>query len=415
MLVSGASWDGVKGSERQLAQALGRYADLLWVDPPVSPATPRRYQRFGDGGRRLRARARELAPGVFRLTPVVLPGLSRPVLRLATWPLVRAQLRAALRRLDRLPTAVIACSFDDVLRGWPPSVQRILYGTDDWVAGAELLGQPANRLRQQEKRALAAADVVLAVTPTLATRWRELGAEAVVLPNGVDPDAYQHVDEAEPAPLPAGFPTPVAGMIGQLNDRTDVTLLDAVARSGLGVLLVGPCAPGWAPPGWAQLLARPNVHHAGAVAFEELPAWLCRMDVGLTPYADTAFNRASFPLKTLEYLASGRPVVGTDLPATRMLAQESPDVAVAAGPAEFVRAVHAAVGAARTGTTVGRCRAVARRHSWAARAELVAYLLDLEAGAGEETGNPATNRPGRSMHQSSWPRAGRHRTPRRSG
>ncbi|MBI4899196.1 MAG: hypothetical protein HY829_01825, partial [Actinobacteria bacterium] len=33
------------------------------------------------------------------------------------------------------------------------------------------------------------------------------------------------------------------------------------------------------------------------------------LSVGLTPYADSTFNRRSFPLKTLEYLAAGIPVV----------------------------------------------------------------------------------------------------------
>ncbi len=75
----------------------------------------------------------------------------------------------------------------------------------------------------------------------------------------------------------------------------------------------------------------------GRRAFEELPAYLRLMNVGLTPYTDTPFNRASFPLKTLEYLAAGLPVVSTDLPATRWLNTDL--VRIADSQSDFVSAV----------------------------------------------------------------------------
>lgn len=41
------------------------------------------------------------------------------------------------------------------------------------------------------------------------------------------------------------------------------------------------------------------------------------MDVGIVPYnTSDAFNRGSFPLKTLEYMAAGLPVVSTPLPSS---------------------------------------------------------------------------------------------------
>lgn len=382
VLASGANWDGVRGSERALADALTAHADVLWVDPPVSPATPRRYRRFASAGPAWRPVLTREAPGLHRLTPVVLPGLTRPGIRATTWPLVRRHIRWALARLDRRPAAVVSASLDDVLSGWPADVTTVLYGTDDWVAGAELLGQDVDRLRADERRTLAAAGLVLAVTPELADRWRALGADPVLLPNACDPAVYLAVDTVAPAQLPAGFPAPVAGVVGQLNDRLDADLLAAVADTGLGLLLVGPRDPGWLPDRWAELVARPNVHHTGAVPFADLPRWLARIDVGLTPYTDTAFNRASFPLKTLEYLAAGRPVVGSDLPATRGLATESVDVTAVAGGAAFASAVVAAADVPRTPDVVARRRRVVTvRHSWASRATRLAGLLGLATGS----------------------------------
>lgn len=377
VVVAGVNWDGVKGSERQLAEALCRYADVLWVDPPVSPVTPTRYT----GGRRRgiwSSRMQVIDAQLRRFTPVALPGLARPGIRATTWPLVRAQLSRAVRRTGRRPAAVLTCHPYPALGRWARQPTVALYGTDDWVAGASLMGQDAVRLARIERAALGRADLVLAVSPELAGQWRSLGADPVVLPNGCDPAAYAEVHTCTPAEVPAGFPAPVAGMIGQLTDRIDIGLLEAVAETGIGLVLVGPRDPAWQPGRLPALLARPNVLHAGPVPFAELPRWLARIDVGLTPYADTPFNRASFPLKTLEYLAAGRPVVSTDLPATHRLAEETTHVVPAGDAESFVRAVLDAATAPRTTALVTARQEVAQRHSWAWRAQDLVRLLDLD-------------------------------------
>lgn len=376
VVVSGVTWDGVKGSDRQLAEALREHADVLWVDPPVSPATPDRYRGVSArAGRQWRPTLVQAAPGIQRLTPVALPGLTRPGIRETTWPLVRLQLRWALRRLGKRPHAVLACSPHDVLGRWGPSVVDVLYGTDDWVAGAELMHLDRDRVAAEEQNSLRRADLVLAVGPELAQRWRGLGAEPVLFPNGCSPDAY--LADVEPVAVPEEFPAAVAGLSGQLSDRIDLALLEAVAETGIGLLLVGPRDPGWYPERVNALLAKENVHHVGAVPFEELLPYLARFDVGLTPYADSAFNRASFPLKTLEYLAAGKPVVSSDLPASRRLQAETAEIRLAETAEEFAQLVLDAVKQARDPNAVADRRAVAREHSWAARAATLAGLIGL--------------------------------------
>jgi teichuronic acid biosynthesis glycosyltransferase TuaH len=379
---SGVSWDAVMGPDRQFAQALCTDADILWVDPPRSPLTPARYRPMAAGRHVFLApERRHVRPGLVRLTPIAPPGWTRPGVRSVTWPLVRAQIRWALRRLRRRPAVVIAGHLHDVLGRWGDDVVDVLYGTDDWVAGAELLGQARRRLRTEEQAALRRADLVLCVGPALAERWRRLGADPVIFPNGCDADTLRAVDDAPPAPLPRGFPTPVAGLVGQLNDRIDLRLLDAVAATGIGLLIVGPRVAHWAPPGAEELFARPNVHHVGAVAFDEVPRWYTRIDVGLTPYTDSPFNRASFPLKTLEYLAAGRPAVSSDLPASRMLEHATPHVCVAGDSESFAAAVLDRARLPRSPEVVRERRAVADRYSWASRADEFAALV----GLGRET------------------------------
>ena len=84
----------------------------------------------------------EPAPGVTRLTTVALPGLTRPGVRATTAPLLRAQISWALRRLRVRPSAVVSGYLEDVLGRWGPAV-NVLYCTDDYVAGAGLMGLSA--------------------------------------------------------------------------------------------------------------------------------------------------------------------------------------------------------------------------------------------------------------------------------
>ncbi len=101
------------------------------------------------------------------------------------------------------------------------------------------------------------------------------------------------------------------------------------------------------------------------------------MDVGVVPYRDSPFNRGSFPLKTLEYLAAGRGVVATDLPAIRWLATDL--VSVAVTPEHFAGEVDRLLGEPRTRALMAGRQAFAARRSWAHRAAAIrAAIADHE-------------------------------------
>ena len=390
---------GDHGFDRRMIGAMGRHARILWVDPPVSPTTPAR-RRFG-AARTAWPVLTELSDRVTRLTPMALPGRTRFGIRVTTEPLLHAQVRWALRRTGIVPFAVVATHFQGVLGRWGSGVIRALHGADDYVAGAELLGLSASQLRAQERRAVVRADVVTALSPLLAERWSALrGSPVPLIPNGCTPV------QAGPHPLPPavdGLPRPVVGLVGRLNARIDLSLVEAVADSGYSLLLVGPHDPHWEPRRLAALTARPAVRYVGRVPEEEAPAYIAAADIGITPYLDTPFNRASFPLKTLDYLSAGRPAVSTALPAARWLlddlagsgtgAQHGDDIlALADDRAGFVEAVGRLVGVPGRPGQAGagpadmesararRCRAFAAGHSWSRRADDLAAAIGLTAG-----------------------------------
>jgi teichuronic acid biosynthesis glycosyltransferase TuaH len=369
VVCGGTPWDGMVSTPKEIAVRLARSRPVLYVDPPVSPLSAARRGVPSEpiSGPRLRPAGERIA----RLSPVVQPGIDRPGLARVTELLVKRQMRAAVRRLGADVDAVVVAN-QRALLGACGERRKIVYATDDFVAGAHLLGVRRGVLQSQQRRQARVADVVVCVTDELARTWRDLRVTTAVVPNGCDAEAYARVDDVRPAP-DVTLPKPIAGFLGHVSERIDVALLDAVAASGASLLIVGPRPASSNGNGLARLLARPNVQWIPERPPAAMPSYLRLIDVGLTPYADTAFNRASFPLKTLEYLAAGRRVVATGLPATKWLATDL--VSVADTPDAFAAAVGHELRTPATDADVDARRAFARRHSWDVRTAEIERIL----------------------------------------
>ncbi len=373
VMCAGTSWDGVWFPDKHIAHRLTDYAPVLYVDPPMSVLTPLRNPH-------LRAslsepRLRLVRPHLARLTPVTTPGISRPGLRAVASAATRRALRRAVGELGGSVRAVIGASLENVF-GVCDEEMSVLYGTDDFAAGGSLMNISDSWLLREEAKRLAEADEIVAVSPTLADRWRGLGHDVTVIANGCDADLYAGTDEA-PLPSDVTLPAPIAVFVGHLSERIDLRHLEAVAATGASVLLVGPRQQTFELNRVESLLARDNVQWVGPKAFESLPSYLRVAAVGITPYADTAFNRGSFPLKTLEYLAAGRSAIATDLPAARWLASEH--VQVCSSPDDFAEATVRALHAEPDPDMAAQRRAFAQTHSWAERTREFAELLGLRS------------------------------------
>jgi teichuronic acid biosynthesis glycosyltransferase TuaH len=358
VLCAANSYDGAKMADWHVATHLARLAPVLYVDPPISPAGLMRP------GGPARSRLRIEQPNLARLTPVVEPFPSRPATAWLTCAMLRAYLRRATARLGGESRALIS--------SWPMypvfstcgEQVKVYWARDDFVGGAALLGLNAGLLDRRERRAAAGADVLVAATPVVAATWHDRGYAPVLVPYGTDVAAYRRIEHA-PLPADVSLPGPIAGLVGRINERTDLSLLEAIAERGCSLLLVGPKDPAFAPHRFEALRRRPNVRWVGSKPSDALPGYLRLIDVGLVPYRDTAFNRGSFPLKTLEYLAAGRAVVTTDLPATRWLGTSL--ISVASTPADFADQVGRLLAEPRTDALLARRQAFAAQHGWALR------------------------------------------------
>ena len=312
--------------------------------------------------------------GVYRLLTIAPPFPERRGVDRVTRRLVQRSIRRALADMGRWPAALVSTSVHPRL-DFISGVRRVYYATDDFGAGASLMGEQRERVERLERSRLDEADVVGAVSSLILSRWGIAEKQTFVLPNGADVERCAAADYAQ-TPPDVDLPGPVAGVIGQLSERIDIGLLEAVADRGVDLLLVGPRIGTWQGDRFVSLTRRPNVAWVGAKPLDDLPSYLGIIDVGLTPYVDSEFNRASYPLKTLEYLAAGCRVVSTPLPAVDSLNTDL--VTTARSASAFGDAVVACARQQSSSQDVALRRRFAEQHSWSSRARAFASILRLE-------------------------------------
>jgi len=362
----GVDWDAVSGTDRHLATALGRMRDVIWVDPPASilrrSSTPSGESRP--------------APGVTRLHSYGPPGVSRPVLRHLARSVQTHRLRVHLETRGIIPAAIVATGTDPNLATtrWLPGT-KVYFATDDFVEAAGLWGISASHLARSREANLDAADLVLAVTPDLARHLRRGKDHPRWLPNGADLGRYADMASVQMSPAILRR-VPHAGIVGQFNERTDLSILRAVAEAGIPLLLVGPTSFARVSnhQEFARIVELPNVQWVGRIPIEDVPAYLKGLSVGLTAYVDNAFNRRSYPLKTVEYLAAGLPVVTTRVSPVDQF--DSRFVFGANDVAEFVETVVDVMGRRFERRLI---QASVADHDWAARATNLLELIVEES------------------------------------
>jgi teichuronic acid biosynthesis glycosyltransferase TuaH len=369
VLCAANNWDGIKLADQHIAEHLSDHTPVLYVDPPISRLTPRNQPELRAALQR--PRLRPIAPRLARLTPVVPPKGRHRLLAPFTDPLLRNLLREATRALGAAPRALIVTQ-----PSWPAfraagEAKSVFWAQDDFTGGAALMGLDARRVERAELAAARDSDLMITSSPAVRDRWAGRGFPSVMIPFGCDSRVF--VDAEHSAPPDVRVTSPTAGFVGHLNARTDLRLLEAVADV-MSLLLVGPLSPEFEPERIKRLLARNNVQSVGPQPFHALPSYLAAIDVGLVPYDHSAFNVGSFPLKTLEYLAAGVPVVATGLPSTKWL--DTDLVVIEDAPDRFSTAALSASESRRDIGAVRARRAFALRHDWAVRANEMAELLD---------------------------------------
>lgn len=169
---------------------------------------------------------------------------------------------------------------------------------------------------------------------------------------------------------------PVIGFVGavsnyKLNEQWLMAAADA--HPEWNVVVIGPVGVGESGTDVSGLRERPNIHLLGHRDYETLPSYLKGFDVATIPYNINEYTLSCFPIKFFEYMATGTPVVISNLPAL----EEHYDIAhVAETAEEFVADCERAVEQSETGEGAEARVERAEQNSWETKIEEMMGIVE---------------------------------------
>ncbi|MBI5880352.1 MAG: glycosyltransferase family 4 protein [Chloroflexi bacterium] len=189
------------------------------------------------------------------------------------------------------------------------------------------------KIREQELATLATSDAVICPSDVTRAYLTSLGvprARITVIPNGVSARDFL------PTPLPDDDGhVPVILYVGTLADWQGLELLinampKVLERHPARLRIVGR-GRGRQRKALAKQVRKlglePHISIEPAVPHHAVPALIAASDICVAPLAlnDRNVTQGCCPLKVIEYMASGRPLVAANLPVVRELAREDID------------------------------------------------------------------------------------------
>lgn len=354
---------------------LARYFHVVWVDPAPYWRVVGLRDLIGGVFRGLKEREPRSGMFVLRANPLQ-PRVYRPEL-VSEW--VRR------RRLKRASELLRQSGADtQVLYLWRPehaqAMDLINHSVSCYHIDDEYSFSPVEQpLDETELALIRRVDQVFVQSHPLLKKKGGLNTSTAHAPNGVDYAAYSKVT-AEPRDL-AGIPHPRIGYVGVIKKQLDLRLIVELAerRKDWSFVFVGPVLTiGDQSAHLARLQAMANVYLLGSKPVDSLPAYTQHLDVCLLCYKVDAYTDMIYPLKLNEYLATGRPVVGSRIDALEGLADV---LALASSADEWHAAIEESLAPhANAVELVERRRAYARRHDWAGLVLAIARAIGAHLG-----------------------------------
>ena len=308
------------------------------------------------------------------LSPVNIPLHRWRVVRAFNRVVLRRSIRRQMRRLGfRRPLLWTFLPLGVELIGALNEAFVIYHCVDDYAFNP---GVAEKQLREMERRLLAQADLVLTTNPLLYEERQPLARYIQFVGNVAHTPHFEPSDARQAPARLAELPRPILGYQGNISGyKTDLELLAQLAQAmpEASVVLGGP--EGWGDPATdlSALKELPNVHFIGRVTYTELPAYVGAFDVGLLPLRINDSTKRSFPMKFYEYMAAGKPIVATALPAFAEYRDHPHLCRLAADADSFIAAVRETL--ADPTDHVAERMAEARRHSWDIRAKEIRALV----------------------------------------
>jgi len=357
ILLSNIGWDALWEWSQILATLFAGagyptvYVETTGVrNPPLKMATVRKVLKrllsVRSGGKK----PASLSPNLTVYPPLVAPPAYGPF-RWINHRLFVPKIVRDLRRLAGTAPVVMAFAPTQTTLDLVSGLEPRLTWYHCTLNYEEVSGAPAD-MGETERQLLGTADIVTVDSRFLEEKHRKARPDMIHIESGVDFELFRRADTG-----PLESPARVLYYFGRADERWfDFDLVREVAEAGFTVRMLGTLAE----PSFARI---PGIEYLGRVPHKALPEHLREADALIIPYKITSFTKGTFPAKTYESLATGKPVVATPLPDLERL---DGHVYLGNGAEEFIgilKCLHES-------ETPERMRArveLARENSWEAR------------------------------------------------
>ncbi len=227
--------------------------------------------------------------------------------------------------------------------------------------------------REYDQRLTEKADIVITVSGPMQKTKKKINPLSFLVPNGCD---LQHFNSATKI---LGIPTdilnirkPRVGFVGAVCEWIDFRLITELAEKepDWSIVMVGPVRRNIKPP------HLPNTHYLGLKRYHILPNYIRQFDVCSIPFdQNSTISKNSCPIKLFEYMASGKPVVSTNLPAVNFAKRV---IEIAADSEDF----HCKVNRLLKETSFDAAQrqakqiSLARANTWWTRYKTIGYIMN---------------------------------------
>ena len=329
VLLSTADWDHPLWTNKQhVACSLASEGErVLYVESLGLRSVQAKTQDFRRILRRLLLGlrfVRQVRPGIWVLSPLVLPGGSQGVALRLNRLMLRCSVSLAcwvLRfRSPWLWTYNPLTLLYLPLKGFTLSVYHAVDAVQEQPC------MPRALIESEEARLCRSVNQVFTTSPYLAERLAMHTDRICYEPNVADRDHFSTALEqrqdpgfVDPPEL-RGIPEPKIGFVGAISSyKLDFALIRSVAlrHPEWHFVFIGPQSEGEPSTDLSQLCGLGNVHWLGPKPYSQLPRFLAGFQCAWLPLQCNAYTRAMFPMKFFEYLFAGLPVVSTRIHALR--------------------------------------------------------------------------------------------------
>jgi glycosyltransferase involved in cell wall biosynthesis len=380
----GTDWyQPIKSSTSQVIDCFYRRGmKVLWINPvPIRFPSTKRSDFWSRVQSKAQTHARLLSTpqkNMYVYSPVFLPGFSETAMQFNRM-IITAQV-AALCQILRMSTPLFFFSTYTAWYALPllKHAPSVFHFADKISAFRETSSNPYRRriLDTMETQLIRAASLITCSSRSIYKHaFQKVGDQTekvLYLPHGVNASRFRAILEGNVA-MPTDLKDiskPIAGYFGTLTETNDkATFAYAAQRCpDWSFVFIGKVAGDY-----TELACFKNVFFLGQKPYEEIPIYGKFFDVCFMGWLPHEWITNCSPIKTLEYLALGKPVVCSSY--IEELDKYAPLVQVTRTPEEYVTALRKAYEQNNPALVQARLEFV-RQYTWDAHADTILQFLN---------------------------------------